>query len=92
MAHDLDVGHIGTVEREHTLDTDTVGHTADGEGLGDTAALFGDDRAFEDLDTLALAFTDLNIHTDGIADLERRDGLLHAVVCDEFQSIHLISS
>ena len=55
---------------EGTLNADAVAHTADGEGLADTAALHLDDDAFEVLKALAGAFNDLNVNTDGITDLE----------------------
>ncbi len=38
MTNDLELGDLGAVKREGTLNTDTEGHLADGEGLAGTGA------------------------------------------------------
>ena len=57
MADGLDLLNGGSVDGEHLLHTDAVGHAADGEGLLQTAVLLGDDGALKDLDTLCLLYT-----------------------------------
>jgi hypothetical protein len=57
-----DLGVVG----EDALDALAEAHFADGEGaLG--ALLDGDDHAFESLETLFIAFLDLNLNADEIA-------------------------
>ena len=45
--------------REGLLDADAVGNASDGEGLGDAAAVLGDDSALEELNSLAGTLFDL---------------------------------
>ena len=70
MAHNFDPAYTGTVVRESPLDTDTVADAANGETLADAAALHLDNDALEVLEPLAVAFNDLDVYANGIADLE----------------------
>ena len=71
------------MEGEHLLHADAVGDAADGEGLVDAAVLLGDDGTLKDLDTLAVAFLDLQVHTDGVADGDGRSFLLGHILLDK---------
>ena len=64
------------MEGEHLLHTDAVGDAAAGEGLLNTAVLLGDNGTLEHLDTLAVAFLNLQVHPDGVAHLDDRGLLL----------------
>ena len=66
MGQDLDLVDIGRVHREGALDADTVALLADREGLADTATGPPDDNALEHLDTLLVAFDDLDMDVDGV--------------------------
>ncbi len=75
--------HVGGVQGEHALHTYAVGNAAHGEGLADAAALAGDHGAFELLDTLPVAFTDVHVHADGVTDGELGDLSLERVLRDQ---------
>ena len=57
------------MQGENLLAANTVGNTADSDGLADTAMLTSNDSAFENLNTLARAFLNAYMNTDGIADV-----------------------
>ena len=59
------VDNLGVVG-EDALDALAEAHFADGEGAL-RALLAGDDHAFKGLETLFLAFFDLDLHADGVA-------------------------
>ena len=67
------------MQGENLLAANTVGNTADSDGLADTAMLTSNDSAFENLDTLAGAFLDAHMNTNGVADLCFGQLLLHVL-------------
>ena len=67
------------MQGENLLAADTVGNTANGDGLADTAVLTGDDGAFEHLDTLTGAFLDAHMNTNSVADLSFGQLFLHVL-------------
>ena len=73
MTNDLELGDLGAVKREGTLNTDTEGHLADGEGLAGTGAGHADDVALEDLDALAVAFLNAVVNLDVVGDANLRN-------------------
>ena len=73
-AHHLDRVDVRRIDREHALDALAVGDLADREALLDAAAGAGDADALVGLHAGALAFLDLDVHDDGVAGLEIRDG------------------
>jgi len=78
------------VEGEHLLHTDAVGDTTDGEGLLDAAVLLGDDGALEDLDTLAVAFLDLQVDPDGVTHGDHGGLGLQVLLSKRLHQIHNI--
>ena len=61
-------------KQESALHANTVGcHTADGDGLIVTTLAGTDDGAFEFLDTLAVAFSDLDMHADAVTGFDLGD-------------------
>ena len=75
------------MQRESTLHADSVGNTAEGEGLTDAAVTARDADALEGLQTLALAFHDLHHHTEGVADAEVRDVGLELFALDRADNL-----
>ena len=78
----------GRVHREDLLTADTVGDTADGDGLVDAAMLLSNDGAFESLVTLTAAFLNTNENTDGIAHVHLGQFFLHVLLAENFNKIH----
>ena len=70
MTDHFDAADARAVIREGTLDADAVGHTTDGKGLADAAALHLDDDAFKVLQSFTVAFDDLHENANGIADFQ----------------------
>ena len=56
--------------REDSLDADTVGNSANGEGLGNARTLAGNNGSFESLNSFSLALADLNGNLYGVTDLD----------------------
>ena len=75
MTDDLELGDLGAVKREGTLDTDTEGNLADGEGLTGTGAGHADDVTLENLDALAVAFLNAVVNLDVVGNADLRDVL-----------------
>ena len=69
-ANNLNVLDARAVDREHTLNTNTIRGAADGEGLRDAAMLLSNIGTFDSLDSLLVAFLDTDGHADGIADFK----------------------
>ena len=92
VADHLDLVDGGRVHGEDLLHTDTVGDAAHGDGLGDAAVLLGDDGALEDLDTLAVAFLDLDVHPHGVAHLYDGGLSLQVLLSKSLHEIHNDSS
>ena len=76
------------VNREYFFTAYTVGNATDSDRLIDAAVLSGDDRTFECLSTLAVAFLHLDKNTDGIADVHIRQFGLHVLFAESFYEIH----
>ena len=72
---DLEFLDLRRVQREGSLDADTEGLLADGEGLAHSRALPPQDDSLEDLGAAALALDDLKVHADAIARIEGRETL-----------------
>ena len=90
LADDLDLVHSGSVDGEHLLHTNAVGHAANSDGLLDAAVLLGDHGALKDLDTLAVAFLDVHVHTDGVAHIGHGGLSLLILGAESLHKIHLI--
>ena len=60
------------MERENSLDTLIIDDAANGKHLIDAAAFAGNDRTAENLRAGLVAFDDLAMHIDRIADLKMR--------------------
>ena len=67
------------MQGENLLAADTVGNTANGDGLADTAVLTGDDGAFENLDTLTRAFLDADMNANSVTDVNLGQFFLHVL-------------
>ena len=72
---DLDGRQTWAVQREDTLNADTVGELTDGEGGTDAVVVPGDAGSLEDLDTLLLALANTDVDAKGVASPELRDVL-----------------
>lgn len=81
LADGLDLLNGGSVDGEHLFHTDAIGDAAHGDGLLDAAVLLGDDGAFEDLDTLAVSFLDMDVNADGVAHFRHRGRRLSGTCC-----------
>ena len=57
---------------EYSLDTNAVSNSAYGEGLSDTAMLLGDYSTLKGLDSLSVAFLDLNADTNSVTNVYDR--------------------
>src|SRR6202021_2800802 len=66
------------MHREYSLDADAVRNLAHGEGRAVGAAIHFDHDAFEGLDALFLAFDDLDVNANRVADAEFRQVLTQA--------------
>ena len=75
------------MEGELALDALTVDDTAHDKHLAGSAAGTGDDHAVKDLDTLFVAFEDLAVNVDGVADGELGNLRLTAEVFDLFENL-----
>ena len=73
---------------KYLLAADTVGNTANGNGLVDTAVLLGNDGAFESLGTLTVAFLNENLNADSVADVHDGQLFLHVLLAENFNEIH----
>ena len=76
--------------REDSLDADTVGNSANGEGLGNARTLAGNNGSFKSLNSFSLALADLNGNLYGVADLDLGD--LSSPVLSESCAITLSAS
>ena len=88
VAPNLELRDVRGVYREGLLDAYTVGNTADGNRLVNAGVLLGNDDAFENLNTLTVAFLDLRVYLYGIADLEFRQVALELLLGQYFDQIH----
>jgi hypothetical protein len=70
LAHDLDLVDLGRVHGQDAFDTDAIGQAANRHGFGQASAFLGNDGAFEDLDTFAFAFFDLQVNFDVVTNFD----------------------
>ena len=70
------------MKREGTLDTYAERNAAHGKRLADRTVFLGDDDALESLNTLAVAFFDLDRYAHGIAHVKRGNVRLHIFFFD----------
>ncbi len=89
MTHDLELGDLRGVNREGTLDANTVGDLANGEGLTGASALEADDVTLEALDTLAVAFLTTVEPLDVVAREQARHVLADLLTLDCADVIHV---
>ena len=92
LADGLDLLHGGSVDGEHLFHTDAIGDAAHGDGLLDAAVLLGDDGAFEDLDTPAVSFLDMDVNADGVAHFRHRGLGFQVLVVKRLHEIHFKTS
>ena len=91
VTDDVELGDLGRVKRESTLDADTEGDLTDGEGLTRRAAAHADDVALEDLDALAVTLLNAVVNLDVIARDDRGDILTNLLTLDSANVIHHVS-
>ena len=65
--------HVRRMDREGLLHTASVRNASYGKGLGDSAAVLGDNGTLEHLDSLAGSLFDSVVDTDGITNIDRGD-------------------
>lgn len=95
----LYIDDVGRVKREDAFDTFAAYHPAYGEHFIDPTSLAGDYRAVKNLDTFLLAFFDLVVDVNDIADFEIRHVFFQALAFDgvkqfgfhEYSPIRLLS-
>lgn len=88
FAHNFDLRNARAVDRENSFDTNAIGNAANGEGFIDAAVLFGNDCAFEHLNTFSRTFFDLDGNLDGIADVKLERIFADVLVCKLLENIH----
>ena len=76
------------MNREDLLAADTVGNTADSDGLIDATMLFRNDCAFKSLGAFAVAFLYSDEDTDSITDVHFGKFGLHILLAENFDQIH----
>ena len=76
------------MQGEDLLHAHAVGDTADGDGLLDAAVLLRNDGTLEDLDTLAGALLDLDMHLDGVTHCNLRHLGLELLFVQCLDEIH----
>ena len=86
-ANDLELSNVRGVYREGLLDAYAVRDAANGNRLVNASVLLGNDDALEHLDTLAVAFLDLCVYLNGIADLQLRKVVLELLLGQYFYQI-----
>ena len=74
--------------RERLFNAYAVRDAADGNRLVNAGVLLGNDNALENLNTLAVAFLNLRVYLNGIADLELRQVALELLLGQYFDQIH----
>jgi hypothetical protein len=77
------------MQGDYPLDTQAGNDAAKSYCLGDTSAIFGDDRTRESLDTLLVALDNLDIDLDRVADIEGGQVFLHIFQADFLNGVHL---
>src|SRR5258706_595163 len=85
---DLQLDNRRGVDGKRALDADPVADLADRVGLGDTAALPGDDVALEDLNTLLVALDHLDVDLDLVAAGKVGDISAEVLVVNKIGGLH----
>lgn len=85
---DINCNDVGRMDREGLLNTNSVRHTSYSEGLGNAAAMFSDDGAFEHLNSLAGSLFDTVVNTHVVTYVDSRKLLLELLVCNSCNVIH----
>ena len=80
-ADDFNLFNVRGMYREGLLHAYTVGYASYGKGLGDSAAVLGNDGAFEKLNSLSVALFDSVVNLDGVTDVEYGGIFLELLVC-----------
>ena len=84
--------NVRRVNREGLLNANTVCNAANGEGLGNTAAVLGDNGTFEDLGTGALALNYTAINLNVVTDVELGNVCLELLIRKSLDNIQCGSS
>jgi hypothetical protein len=86
--------YLGGMNGKNTFHANPVGNLPDRDGGAHFGPVGANHQAFEHLDSLFIAFTDLHMHFDRIADPERGDVEAHVISFDRFKQTdsHIISS
>ena len=87
-SYELNLLNNGRVYGENSFDSAAVSYTSYGKGLVDSAVLLSDNSTLEDLDSVLVAFLDLNVNLNGVTDVYNRSVLLEAAVADKFKCVH----
>lgn len=91
-AYDLNVSYVRGMKRPCLLNTNAVGHLTNCECLADACALTLDNNAFEDLNSLTVAFFDLAMYAYCITYTELRKYALLLSIFDLFDNVaHIFS-
>ena len=88
VTNDVDLNNVRGVDGEYLLHAAAVRNTSDGKGLGDAAAVLGDNGTFEHLDSLTGTLNDLVVDTNGVTDVNFGHLSLQLLVCKSFDQIH----
>ena len=84
----LNLYYVGRVDGERLLNSATVRNTSYSKGLGDTAAVLGNNRALKQLNSFAGTFLDAAVNTNVVSNLDRRYILLELLICQNLNEIH----
>ncbi|SBW04766.1 hypothetical protein KL86CLO1_11947 [uncultured Eubacteriales bacterium] len=90
VTHQLDALNGRSMDGKYLLHADAVRYAANGDSLADAAVLLGNDGTLKNLDTLAAAFLDLDMDTDGVADLGNGGLGLEVLFVESLHEIHLL--
>ena len=82
------LSNVGGMEREGLFNTNTVGNSAYGKGLGDAAAVLSDNGAFKHLNSLSVTLFDLVVNTNSVTDVELGHRFLQLLVSKSLNKIH----
>ena len=77
----VNLNYVRRVNGESLLNAATVCDTANGEGLGDSTAVTGDNSTFVHLDSLSCSLFDSVVYANGITNVECGNGFLKLLVC-----------
>ena len=68
----FDMVNVRGMNRENFFHADTVGNASYGKGFGNAAACSSDNSSLENLNSFPLAFTNFDVHLDGVANSNLR--------------------